>query len=824
MDSGANFLRCGVFCNVAIAVPHFSNNNNLFIAKGHNVKTIKTLLFLLTVIGLTACKQVNITAPTSNFVDDEKPTAFTLTFTGGAPTDLKIQLNSTIVTDRFAVTATGATATGDQLADVVYPGRNFFRVTGNKMVKQITFYYDTEGPSIRILDTDHDAKTVTGYVEDKGGIASVSLDGVAISLDAKNGFSVPFGNQSTHTFVAADNFGHSSTTNFANRETEFKGISARLNQGGLDFLTSALETELSNSDFAEILAGVAPIKLLDLDFSIFGLITLPIYELALKVDTISIGALNIDLPVKDDKRIAALIAADNFIFECKLQGHVGIFSYNIPLSIKLIDASATSLNDLRLSTDILMKIFNSNLDLSLSNTKITTSRVIVQFHENAWFANAVITSIVNTFVELFKPLFIDLLQKVIIPVASDFIRDIPIKLQLVTLDDGEKLNIRAVPDLLNTANNGITVDLKTKIWAPEPNPAVPGALGSLYVEGSTPTLGHLTPDGEPFDFGASISSNVINQAFLAAHEAGVTTMEIRPEIYPNATQEGIQVYAQGADFGEGAKIGMRIEPASAPYILFMPSTDGAPGKFGWSDVNLYFDLYKPEWGEYRTLFGVTFDLEVPFDINTTDDGYLSIGIEQLPTIHISKTASDGMLLIPPAFINGTLDYFMPEVMPRLAEKLKVVPLPRIYNHTLHMQQFWIAGTGNNNLSLAGNLVPLAATAAATPPTTVVDYSAEDITVQQESVSSTGVVTSSSVKVANGEVTIDVDGINPNPTLGLLEYRYRVDGGGWSIWKYRETIKLSRLLAGVHTVEVCSRSMLLKREQGCPVVQFETIVE
>lgn len=775
------------------------------------MKTIKTLLFLLTVIGLTACKQVSITAPANNSVDDEKPAAFTLTFTGGAPTDLKIQLNTSIVTDRFAVTSTGATATGDQLSDVVYPGRNIFRVTANKAVKQIAFYYDTEGPSIRILDTDHEANTVTGYVEDKGGIASVALDGVAITLDEKNTFSVPFTDQPFHTFVATDNFGHTSTTDLASNENEFTGISARLNQGGLDFLISALRTELLDADFSEIIAGIAPIKLLDFDIWF-----IKIFELEARVTELSFDDINMALNVQDDEKIDTFLDLDNFRLGLEMSGHIGIFPYD-----STIDAH---IEDVKLHTDILMDIVNADLDLALSQTSVTNSFVNLDFSNTPAFLDKITSLLASGIVALMKPLFIDILEAFIMPTASKFIEDIPIQLHLVTLDDGEKLNIKALPDFLDSANNGITVDLATRIWAPEPNPAVPGALGSLYVEGETPSLGATTPEGEPFDFGASISSNVINQAFLAAHEAGVTTMEIRPEIYPNATQEGIQVYAEGTDFGEGNKIGMRIEPASAPFIKFMPSEDGAPGKFGWTDVKLYFDLYKPEWGEYRTLFGVTFDLEVPFDINTTDDGYLSIGIEQLPTIFISKTESDAMLLIPPAFINGTLDYFMPAVMPRLAEKLKVVPLPRIYNHTLYMRDFWIAGSGNNSLSLAGDLVPLAETAAAPAPTTVVDYTTQNITVNQESVSATGVVTSNAVTVNNGEVTIDVDGINPNPTLGLLEHRYRVDGGGWSVWKHRETIHLSRLLAGTHNVEVCARTVLLKREQGCPVVQFTTSVQ
>jgi len=107
---------------------------------------------------------------------------------------------------------------------------------------------------------------------------------------------------------------------------------------------------------------------------------------------------------------------------------------------------------------------------------------------------------------------------------------------------------------------------------------------------------------------------------------------------------------------------------------------------------------------------------------------------------------------------------------------------------------------------------------------VVDYETQDITVTQETVSATGVVTSKAVSVNNGEVIIDVDGVNPSAGLGLLEHRYRVDGGPWTIWKYRDTIRLTRLLAGTHSVEICARTVLLKREQGCPVVTFETTVE
>lgn len=799
-----------------------SITTTVFYVKGPSVKTIKTLMLLLTALALTACKQASITAPANNYVDDEVPPSFEVTFTGGQPADLSIQLNTTVVTDRFAVSSSGATASAVDLTDVIYSGRNVFRVKANNQIKQIYFYYDTEGPSIRITDTDHESNIVTGYVVDRGGIASVTLDGVALTLDANNGFSVPFTEQPVNTFVAADNFGHISETQFADRETDFSGISARLNQGGLNFLTDLLAHAIEDKELTDQLPQDPSMSLADLN--LFGIciicIDFTIKELSIR------SFEQFDLIVQDDERIDTQI--DTRDVHVLLSTRLRFLALVIPVDFTT-DATV-DIARLRISTRILLDIINSDLDVDLRNTyaNIDGLNIILHSIPNILFIddliNRSISMIAGALIDLFTPLFTTLLDQIIIPIASDFIKDIPIDLALVTLDDGEKLNIRALPEFLDTYGRGITVDLATRIWAPEPPEGIAGALGSLYVPGDTPSLGAVDPDGMPFDFGASINANVINQAFLAAHEAGVTTMEIRPETYANATPEGIQVYAAGSEFGEGAKIGMRIEPVSAPYIKFMPSADGAPGKFGWSDVYLAFDLYKPEWGEYRTLFGVTFDLEVAFEVNATEDGFLSLGIEQLPTIFISKTDSSGMLLIPPAFINGTLDYFMPAVLPRLAAKLKAVPLPRIYNHTLHMNKFWIAGEGNNSLALVGDLIPIAVTEAAPAPSTVVDYETQDITVTQETVSANGVVTSKAVLVNNGEVIIDVDGVNPNAGLGLLEHRYRVDGGPWTIWKHRDTIRLTRLLAGTHSVEICARTVLLKREQGCPVVTFETSVE
>ena len=58
----------------------------------------------------------------------------------------------------------------------MFSGRNIFRVKAYNQIKQVAFYYDTEGPEIHILDANRETMTVTGYVSDPGGVESLILD------------------------------------------------------------------------------------------------------------------------------------------------------------------------------------------------------------------------------------------------------------------------------------------------------------------------------------------------------------------------------------------------------------------------------------------------------------------------------------------------------------------------------------------------------------------------------------------------------------------------------------------------------------------------
>ena len=135
-------------------------------------------------------------------------------------------------------------------------------------------------------------------------------------------------------------------------------------------------------------------------------------------------------------------------------------------------------------------------------------------------------------------------------------------------------------------------------------------------------------------------------------------------------------------------------------------------------------------------------------------------------------------------------------------------LPTIGGYRIHADQLWVAGSSSTNFSVAGSLVEIEESEASAAPTSSLAVSTNTIL---------DVVTVDSEE-ADIEVSEDT-----NASGEPLEYRFRLDGGAWSNWRERTTLKLRRLLGGHHTVEVCSRTVLMKQELNCPTTAFDTTV-
>ena len=805
---------------------------------------ITRILLLMAALGLAACDQANIVAPSNNAVQTVKPANFAVSFTNGSsPSPLLLQINGKDVKGAFTLADDGASinATSDDVetfcateyaGDCIVSGRNVFRMTAGTTLKQVVFYYDTTGPQIRITGTDRDARTVSGYVYDPGGVTSVFLDDATVTLDANNYFTdVPYTNQPRNVFVATDGFNQTSTTTFARNDTEYTGLSAYLSDSGLQFIIPTLEKTLSEQDLTPILSALGPISI-DVPIILLG-----DFRATLTVNDLAMDNLDLDLNLVDDGLDLNKLYAENLEVGLTLDSvsYKSLLTLGMWITIPLkADVTVTTDGDpgyIQASTLVDLNVVDRNVSLDTSGTTLDTSDldVAIVWLDNGGLLSDVLSAIADVVIDIllqwFDSLLLTIVDYMVDWLMSAILDEIGIGLN-VDVDGAEvpvtPLAVNAVPDTLNNDADGLTVRLALNAKAPTPASFVPPSLGSLHTGGVAPIMNGFTPDGSGYDFGVGLSANVLNQILAAAHDSGLTTIQLAPGFYPSLV-DGTQTLT---DLPEGTLIGIRLMPKSAPYMTLGDAGAGAAGTLHWYDVSFALDMYVEGWDNYRTIFGATLNIDVPFIVDSTFGGNLGLAFDQVPVIEVTEASASGLLPIPPGFINSIVKFAVPLALPMLGDALQTIPLPSILGHVLFMEQFWVDSSGNgenHTLALAGRLIHEETALNAAPPTTFIDsVTYSQTTVEMESVSG-GTVTVTTIGLENGAVDIAISGNNPNPEFGGLQFRYQVDGGGWSAWKERTNIMLDSFLAGDHTVKVCARSSLMKEEaeETCPVVSFTT---
>lgn len=808
------------------------------------MRIITRALLLLAAFGLAACDQASIVAPSNNSVETVKPANFIVSFTNGtAPSPLQLEINGKDVKSAFTLADDGASlnATSDEIetfcateysGDCIVSGRNLFRMTAGTTLKQAVFFYDTTGPQIRITGTDRDAKTVSGYVYDPGGVTSVFLDDATVTLDADNHFTdVPYVDQPRNVFVATDGFNQTSTTTFARNDTEYTGLSAYLSDSGLQFIIPTLEQTLSGQDLTPILEALGPINI-DVPITLLG-----DFRATMTVNDLAMDNLDLDLGLVDAGLDLRKFYAEDLEVGLTLDSvsYKSLLTLGQWVSIPLkADVTVTTDGDpgyIEASTLVDLDVVDRNVSLDTSGTTLATSDldVAIVWLDNGGLLSNVLSAIADVVIDImlqwFDSLLLTIVDYMVDWLVSAVLDEIGIGLS-VDVDGAEgpvtPLAVNAVPDTLNNDAEGLTVRLALNAKAPEPAAFVAPSLGSLHTGGVAPIMNGFTPDGSGYDFGVGLSANVLNQILAAAHDSGLTTIQIAPGFYPSLV-DGTQTLT---DLPEGTLIGIRLLPKSAPYMTLGDAGSGAAGTLHWYDVSFALDMYVEGWDNYRTIFGATLNINVPFTVDSTFGGNLALGFDQVPVIEIIETSTGGVLPIPPGFINSIVEYAVPLALPMLGDALQAIPLPSILGHVLFMEQFWVESSSNgenHTLALAGRLIPEEIARNAAAPSTfigMVTYS--QTTVEMESVSN-GTVTVNTIELDNGAVDIAISGNNPNPEYGGLQFRYQVDGGGWSAWQERTNIVLDSFLAGDHVVKVCARSALMKEEaeETCPVVSFTT---
>jgi len=215
------------------------------------VTLMKHLLQSILLLGLMSLlagcpKSVQITSPVNNSVSNTAP-EFRIHFNNGVPDTFAANINGVAV-DQSAFTVDGNDVYMPVDIAMLHAGDNTFAVTDPAEVQAI-FHLDQVGPVIHILGaTGSDPRTVSGYLTDRGGPASITINGTDLPLDADNHFSGDIAAANTYNAVATDIYGYTTEQSYVTLGQQFNpAFDVRINEQGLAQSLPAAIMQIVNS-------------------------------------------------------------------------------------------------------------------------------------------------------------------------------------------------------------------------------------------------------------------------------------------------------------------------------------------------------------------------------------------------------------------------------------------------------------------------------------------------------------------------------------------------------------------------------------------------
>ncbi len=659
---------------------------------------------------------------------------------------------------------------------------------------------DLSGPNIHILGVvEGNPLLVQGYITDQTGVESFTINSTYIPLNTSGEFIASIPNSPFYEVRAVDSLGQVTTETYARRDQKFvPTIAVRLNKSGLDFMTEELVHSVSVDSFEDQIANGE--NIMDTEMS-------PGFTIYAQVTSVAYSKPDVTLNLTETEDFIMDMGMPNLVTTTNMGGTI--------IWIPWSDTATVTADYVDFHTNAHMTIVNSLVDLGLSQTSLNFNNFYIDFGNISNFlgfedfVNWIIEGLLGSFIDL----FLGGIEDVAVPIMSHFIDDIPINGSVIN-SEGERINMVILPYNLGTDNGGTTIELKGTIAA-DTIAGVPGPfLGSIFTAGAAPVLTNKTKTNKDFDIGVMIGTNLINQAFLAGHESGQTTMEIDVSKNAGVSPAGVDVITQPSDdIIATDKMRFRVTPISPPYFTLKGNKNGkAWGVFGMKDFTLDYDVKRVGWGDWQNLYGATLDIEAEFTLGNQENGNLHVGLEKLPVVTFKSFHNTGFIQLSPTFLNSMVKFFMPLAMPTVGAALDSVPTPTIAGFGIKADEFWADGTGNTHLAMAGTMVKVEDTQAAPAPDTSVTLVSNEAADE--------LITSENVTIQNGIVTLNFSGINPS--TGSLEYRYRLDNSAiWSNWSTRTSVTVENLLGGAHVAEVCARTVLLKKDPTCAKANFVT---
>jgi len=787
------------------------------------LKLVKSLVLVGLLCFLAGCKNVQIVSPTNNSVSNTAP-EFRIRFKSGVPETFTATINGVVV-DQSLFTVDGNDAFAAVSLAQLKAGDNEFAVTEPTEVKT-TFHLDQVGPVIHLLGaTGDNPKQVTGYLSDRGGPTSLTLNGTSLPLDSKGAFNASIPAATTYELVATDVYGYVTSESYIRLGERFNpAFAVRINQQGLaDSLPDAILQIVESLDFNSFITNPisescsgAVIADACANFSINNIVLTPGSTVSIQALSGNRLRMNVGLSRLDLDTTARTYARCKS-FLCGGDGNIfGTLTFS----------GVTTVQNTNIAADFIVNVSNGNVSVQIVDGTLDVDlpanglQVDIDFGavEDIPFIgdlmNTVVNGIINGLVGILSSIIVNIADGFIAGPVSSLVNSLISNLlpDNIALPVGETtLNIGFSPEGFATSSGGFDLVLASDVEIEANDPDVLPVLGSRFAAGAAPSpYPRQTPGGANADLTATLSANLLNQILSEAYEGGLLDVTL-DETNGFSLGSLLAIPDFPLDLVGVEDINIVLKGATAPAVTVLPQASAADGVIALQvlDLTLTINADVGDGNGLQEVLTTTIDLRSPFDLGITADNKLTIGIEGTPDVVVQnfRIKAGGLVISSgnASAIKNLINSIAPQLLPKLLESVGGVPIPSIQGFSLQLLDIWNPNAANTAfLSLAGNLVSAEAMAAAEAP--VIAAQAEEqvypmfATVTQDQ---------------RRSATIRLDGYNPEQEP--LEYRYRINGGHWTVWKQREQIQLSYLPAGDNQIEVCARTSLLKEDCTSVVV-------
>ena len=696
---------------------------------------IKTLLVLAVLALLAGClpKPVDIVAPALNTVSNQPP-EFRLRFKDGVPATFTATLNGTPLAYNL-FTVEGNDAYLQLTAEQLVPGDNTLAVTSPGKVSR-TFHYDVEGPVVHLWGAvGEGTRTVTGYLTDISGPASISINGVQSAVGAGGAFSLNVPADDFYQLVATDNFGNARHETYASLGQTFeKTLGVRVNQQGLDgSVTDAILAIVENVEFAGLLVNpiieecirnplladaCAGISVNDIDLSPGSEIDITALDGNRLVVAIDLSEVMLDITASTRAicRIATgcslipYVAYGQSYGQLNFSGAATVRNTQVSMAFELYVENG----------EIRIRIVPGSLDVDLPLNGLSVD-IDYGLVENIPLVGNVFNNLMNGLISgLGSPI-----ASILANVFDRFIAT-PISLVfnlLISEIIPEEVGVNVADTTLylgfilesfETSNGGFELDLSTAVNIENVDPQVLPPLGSLYVPGEAPAAyPQTTPDGTPVDLTATVSANMINQVLAEAYHGGVLNITL-------SEQDGLTIGSLldlddlPIDLTGVEELSVEVWGGTAPTVTVLPQAEADTGVLFISvlDLSVAVNVDLGDGHGLQRIVATTIDLRAPVKIAINDANALSLSIEQTPEFVIQKFAVSlagfTLTVSDKSFVGRIVSALAPSILPPVLQAIGAIPLPAIAGYKLELVDVWNPNADNQAyMSVGANLVPVA---------------------------------------------------------------------------------------------------------------------